>query len=209
MTRLTSLILPIFLFPVLFLIADPVISDPKDLDSIRARLGNKAIVHADFTQVKSLEAFKRPISSSGHLVVSQDQGVLWQVESPYQVTFVVKGEAFLEVHPDGSVRSRGTEGVRSQSHISRLFGALFSGNARELEKYFSVRGYAGDEHWQLELFPREEMAHYLKVVAITGADFVDDISIEEAGGDAIKITFSHQSGSEPLSDDERRLFALE
>lgn len=209
MTRVTYLILPFFLFLALFLIADSVTADSKDMDSIKARLGNKAIVHADFTQVKSLEAFKRPINSSGHLVVSQAKGILWQIESPYRVTFVFKEEAFIEVDPDGSVRARGSEGVRSQSYISRLFGALFSANVMELEKYFSVRGFESDEHWQLELHPMEEMANYLKVVAIKGAGFVDDIFIEEAGGDTIKITFSNQSSSEPLSDEESRLFALE
>jgi hypothetical protein len=189
--------------------AAPVIANSNDLDSIKARLGKNTVVHADFTQIKTLEAFKRPINSSGRLVVSQEHGVLWQVESPYQVTFVVKKDAFREIYADGTVKDRGSEGARSHSHISRLFEALFSGNTQELGKYFSVSGSENNGYWQLGLYPLEKMTRFLKNVVINGADYVDDITIEEAGGDAIKITFSHQSGSEPLSDDERRLFALE
>ncbi len=209
MKRLTSLILPIFLFPVLCLAADSIADDYKDLDSIRARLSKNTIVHADFTQIKTLEAFNRPVKSSGRLVVSQKQGILWQVRSPYQVTFVVKKGAFLEVHKDGTVKNRGSGGVRSYSHISRLFEALFSVNAQELKKYFQIKGLEGEERWQLELVPLEDMVKYLKSVVITGTDFVDDISIEEPRGDTILVTFSNQSGNNPLTDDETRLFILE
>lgn len=209
MKRLASLILPMFLFPVLCLAADPASDDFKDLDRIRARLSNNTIVHADFTQTKTLEALNRPVHSSGRLVVSQDQGVLWQVGSPYQVTFVVKRDAFLEVHGGGTVKDRGSGGVRSHSHISRLFEALFSVNAQELRKHFRIKVLEGERGWQLELVPLENMAKYLKFVVIMGTDFVDDVSIEEPMGDTIKVRFSNQSGNNPLTADEKRLFTLE
>jgi len=179
------------------------------LESVKDRLSGSKVVHADFKQTKKIDALEKPIHSLGRVVVHQDRGVLWYVESPYKVTFIITQGAFKELHADGTIRDRGRNGARSRSQVSGLFQALFTGDISEMQKYFEISATTEDDHWTLELQPKEIMDRYLDGVLVSGADYVGSLLVEEAGGDSVEVIFSNQTSDVPLTEEEEQLLGME
>ena len=180
---------------------------PATMASIGEQIERQAVIRADFVQTKQMAALKRPLVTSGRLIFARQAGVLWQIEKPYRMSYVLGETRLVEIGADGARRVREARDVPGLAQVGRVFRALLGANDAALRDYFdaTVQGDAG--HWTMTLKPRApQLAQYLGALQLSGGRYVDEISIIEAGGDHTRIVFSNSRGSDELEAAEAALF---
>ena len=177
------------------------------LERIGMRIQQYQVVRADFTQTKQMTAMKRPLVTAGRLVFSRKHGVLWQIEEPFRMSYVLGEDKIVEIGSDGIRRERSLREVPGLIQVGRVFRALLGANSNALREYFeaTVRGEAG--RWEIDLTPRQpQLAQFLTGLHLSGSDFVDILRINEAGGDVTQIRFYNSQGATVPSAAELLLF---
>jgi hypothetical protein len=178
-------------------------------EALTAHLKNTPMLHVEFTQTRTLAALSRPLKTTGRLVLAKDQGVIWQVRKPLNLTYVVGPKGMLEVGPDGKAKLKSAKDVPMVAQMGRILRALLQGQWSALEDYFTIRGEGKAERWKILLVPKQQTATFLKGVQVTGGRFIERIHVDEVSGDGMDLVFDHPRTDEPLSDEELRLFRFE
>ena len=187
--------------------AEPAPADA--LARIGAQIEQHAVVRAEFTQSKQMAAMKRPLVTSGHLVYSRQHGVLWQIEQPFRMSYVLGEDKIVEIGADGVRRERGLRDVPGLAQVGRIFRAMLGANTNALREYFDATVQGDPAKWEIELKPRQpQLAQFLSGLQLSGGRFVDSIRINEAGGDATQIRFRNSQGTGAPSDAELQLFGV-
>ena len=182
-------------------------AEPDTLARIGAHIEQHPVIRCEFTQTKTLAAMKRPLVTTGRLVYSRQLGVLWQIEQPYRMTYVLAPDKIVEIGSDGSRRERGLRDVPGLAQVGRIFRAMLSANTAELEQYFSATAQGDTKKWEITLTPRQpQLAQVLTGLQLSGGRFVDAIRMSEAGGDSTSIRFHNPQGATAPSEAEMRLF---
>lgn len=183
------------------------------LNQIGAQIEQFQVVRAEFVQTKQMAALKRPLVTSGHLTFSRQHGVLWQIEKPYRVSYVLGETKIVEIGGSGgdSVRRvRETRDVPGLAQVGRVFRAMLGANSDTLREYFDVAAQGTPAQWSIALTPRQsQLARFLSGMQLTGGRFVEEIRISEAGGDDTRIRLSNSQGAAALNDAEATLFGTE
>ncbi|MDR1275176.1 MAG: outer membrane lipoprotein carrier protein LolA [Candidatus Accumulibacter sp.] len=206
-----------FSFLVLFTLfasvcLDAFAVDTAAIDRVREGVDRSPVVRARFEQTKTIRSLKRPLVVSGRLVFSQRHGVLWAIDAPYRITYVLGEDRVAEIDDAGTRRERASSELPGFSQVSRVFRALLSAKTQVLGEYFDVRVKTsaegeGTAPWELVLTPRQDhLARFLSGMRVSGARFVENLSIDEAGGNRSEIRFFDTRGDGALSGDERALF---
>ena len=183
------------------------VDTPDTLARIGAQIEQHAVIRAEFTQRKQIAAMKRPLLTSGRLVYSRELGVLWQIEQPLRISYVLGDERIVEIDADGVRRERGVRDVPGLAQIGRVFRAMLSANSAALREHFAVTVSGDPAQWEIELRPRSaQLAQFLTRLQLSGGRFVSDIGVVEAGGDTTQISLRNTHGVGALSDAEARLF---
>jgi hypothetical protein len=145
-------------------------AEPDLLERIGAQIGQHAVVRAEFTQTRQMAAMKRPLATSGRLVYARQQGVLWQIEQPYRIGYVLGEERIAEIAADGTRRERRVRDVPGLAQVSRVLRALFGAEAAVLREHFEVTQRGDVTKWELELKPRQpQLAQFLSVAGVRRA----------------------------------------
>lgn len=177
------------------------------LEDLSARVAQHPVVRAEFTQTKQMAAMKRPLVTRGRLTFSRSQGVLWQIEQPYRMTYVLGETRIVEIGSDGARKVRETRDVPGLAQVGRVFHAMLGANPAALREHFDVTGQGDLNRWNLELKPRQaQLAQFLSGLQLSGGRFVEDIRIGEAGGDSTQIRFGNSQGAGALTEAEAQLF---
>jgi len=170
--------------------ADPAAQDL--LAQVRQRVQDANVVRGEFDQQKAVKGFKQPLNSSGDFIVARGKGIVWHVRRPFESVLVVK--------PD-SLQSRGSDGkltlqMRAQDEpvlrtVNAMLFAVMSANLTELAQRFEVSGNVTPKGWALHLVPRDAtLAQWLTAVDLQGNQFVQEVRLQEARGDASVIRIS-------------------
>ncbi|MDR1709862.1 MAG: outer membrane lipoprotein carrier protein LolA [Candidatus Accumulibacter sp.] len=176
------------------------------LDEIAQTVAAYPLVRAEFVQEKRMAAMKRPLVTRGRLVFSRTHGVLWQIESPYRMTYVLNETRLVEIAADGARRTREAREAPGFERVDRVFRAMLGANPEALREHFDAAGRIDAGRWTLDLKPRGPAAQFIESMRLAGGRFVERIEIEEAGGDAAAIDFLHPQGAQAPAEDEERLF---
>lgn len=177
------------------------------LEDLSARVAQYPVVRAEFTQTKQMAAMKRPLVTRGRLTFSRSQGVLWQIEQPFRMIYVLGETRIVEIGNDGARKVRETRDVPGLAQVGRVFHAMLGANPAALREHFDVTGQGDADRWSLELKPRQaQLAQFLNGLQLSGGRFVEDIRIGEAGGDSTQIRFANSQGAETLNEAEIQLF---
>ena len=177
------------------------------LRQIGAQIEQHAVVRAEFVQTKQIAAVKRTLVTMGRLTFSRTQGVLWQIEQPYRLSYVFSEERIVEIGSDGKRRVRETREVPGLTQSGRVVGAVLVANSDALREHFEVTAQGDPAKWAIGLKPRQtQLAQYLSGMQLSGGRFVEEIRINEAGGDGTQIRFSNSHGADALSEAEMSLF---
>lgn len=182
-----------------------------DLNSIEAALSKTKIVRADFVQQRELQGFDRPLSSSGHVLYSQHEGILWQQTAPFALTIIIDDSGIVQKSPGTTPQELKAADNPMMHAFSVLLKAMLSADSQALQQFFSLKLTAdaqNAENWQLELTPSAApIDKIFSRIVLTGSDRVENIEMFDLAGDATRIKFSnHDLSSAPLSAEERADF---
>lgn len=180
---------------------------PPSADALTAHLKDFSLLHVDFTQTRTLAALSRPLKSSGSMVLSKEQGVLWQIRKPLTLGFVITPKGLAEVGADGKVRLKTAKDAPVVAQMGRILQSLLQGKWSALEDFFTVRGEGNPGQWKILLTPKPQTAAFLKGIQISGGRFIQRVHVDEAGGDSMELVFERPRTADPLTAAEARLLA--
>lgn len=185
-------------------------ADAEALARITARVGQPPVIRAEFVQTRQMVSMKRPLTSSGRLTYSRKHGVLWQIEQPYRMSYILSDERIVEIASDGSRKERSARDVPGLAQVGRVFRAMLGANTAALQDYFDATVQGDNSAWTIVLKPRQaQLAQFLSGMQIAGSQFVDSITISEAGGDSSNIRFRNTQGVDAPNTAELKLFGAE
>jgi hypothetical protein len=165
-------------------------------DQVVARLASYPVVRADFVQERMLPSLARPVTSSGRMVLSPEQGLLWRVEEPVQVAMVFTASG----HPGAGA---------AQAEMGRLVRAILTGDLRELRSTFALEAQGELERWTIRLLPKaRELAQYLRKIELAGGKHLEAIAIDEASGERLVVRMRNFSVAAELEPAERKALSL-
>lgn len=165
-------------------------------ERVLARLASYPVVRADFVQERRLPSLARPVMSSGRMVLSREQGLLWQVEEPVKVAMVFTA-------------SGAATGGAAQAEMARLVRAILSGDLGELRSTFALEPQGDLERWTIRLLPKaRELAQHLRTIELAGGKHLETIAIDEASGERLIVRMHNFTVAAELQAAERKALSL-
>ncbi|MGE5489797.1 MAG: LolA family protein [Actinomycetota bacterium] len=199
------------LIAILFLAVATLAQAAPSADDLAARLNQrleqKPVLRAEFVQEKQMAAFKKPLVTRGRLVFVRGLGVLWKIESPLKLTYVLTDDRIVEIGEDGNAQSRTAQDLPGLAQVGRVFRALLGAQTGVLKDIFAISGDGSADAWRLALTPKPgPVGQYMRQIQLAGGRHVDRIRIEEANGDSTTITFRNTAEDDAPSAEERARF---
>ncbi len=173
---------------------------------IAGQLAEKGGVRTHFRQTQTLAALSSPLVSTGALVFERDSGVIWRIDTPYRVTYVIGDTSVKKIDAEGhsstSAPARG-----SMAQVSRMMRALLSGDLSALYSQFDVAASGTPARWRLRLTPNQpQLAQFVKALRMEGDAYLRMLEVIGANGDTTRIEFSGSEPVDALTPAERALF---
>jgi len=180
---------------------------PSLVDQIAAQTNATPVLRASFVQTKTMAALRRPLISSGQLLLSRERGLAWHIEAPLRVTYLLSERGVTEIDAQGARRTRDARDLPGLAQISRTFQALLGGNLDALRESFDINAQGTPEAWRLVLLPRQrQTATFLRQLELTGGQHVESITVVEAQGDRTVMQMSHIGSDTALTAAEAAQF---
>lgn len=166
------------------------------------------VVRARFTQTRTMSALKKPLITRGTLIYSRRDGVLWRIEAPYAVTYVLGESRVAEIGADGTRRERDAREIPGLAQVAKVFRALLGSDVAVLHNLFDAKASGGPDRWEIALTPHvPEVKRHLNGMRLTGGRFVEMVQVDEAGGDVTRLNLHDTRGDQGLTPEEFALFA--
>ena len=166
------------------------------VESVQARLANQPpALRGEFEQQRTLRGARRALVSRGEFLILRDRGVLWRTREPAASSLVITPTTLRAVGADGRVQQQlAAASVPGLREFTQLMLALLAGDLRALSTQFRIDGELdGEQGWALLLEPlAPAVAAQMARVRVDGDRFVQQVTIDEAGGDRVQIRFSAQ-----------------
>lgn len=179
----------------------PAQNTQDTLTQIAAQIDQYPVVKARFTQTRKMLALKRPLVTTGQFVFAREYGVLWQIEQPYRISYVLGEDKIIEIGSDGSRKERSAKDVPGFAQVGRVFRAMLGAHTGILNEYFDVSVEGNIKQWTIRLKPKQaQLAAFLGNMRLSGAQHVESIVIDEASGDRTEILFQEIKGFDALNE---------
>ena len=194
-------------------------ANKTDLLSLSQQLSPSEQAKGKFTQYRYLKVLKKPLMSQGEFVFAKDLGVIWQQNTPFSSTLILKDKQLIQIDSQGNINVNDASQAGSGSQMSdvmpTLLNALLSGDINALEQHFELSlklaAKATDSskkpnqapNWQLGLKPIDAMlAKAMPKMVLSGNTQIHSLVLFSANGDRSQIEFSAIDES-PLSHDDK------
>ncbi len=142
-----------------------------DVAALIARLAKPAPATVPFTEVRFSALLREPLVVSGQLVYAGPQSLDRQVTEPYQEQTEIRGETVRMQREGQPARSFGLQRAPELRGLLTGLSALLAGDARAIERDFSVAASGDQQQWQLELTPLDKrIARRLKLIRAQGRE---------------------------------------
>jgi outer membrane lipoprotein carrier protein LolA len=187
------------------LIAQIAHAEGLTIQQIASHLSKESIIHADFDQTRKLAALTRPVKSTGKVVVAGKQGIIWQIDYPYSVKYVITMERVIEIDADGTRKPDSTGNGQPLQQTAKLIGSLMDLNDKILSENFTINTSGDINSWTIMLVPNPSLSRFIKIIKMQGSSFMETVQITDAQGDSIHLKFYHVRKDEPLSAEELKL----
>ncbi len=179
------------------------------IDTISQKLAETSRLQSSFTQTRQLAALKKPLVIQGHMIFAREQGVLWKIEKPYRMTYVMTAKGVREIQADGSYKDRAAANIPGIGSVEGLFRGILTAERDILAQHFNAKTTGDINAWTLSLLPKNAtLQKALKEVTLEGGDQVKAVRIQEINGDDTKIKFSELEPLKELSKEDAALLAL-
>lgn len=189
------------------LLASPSLAG-EPIASIDRLLAKPKVLCGRFDQTKQLVGLKNPLLSNGRFCVVAEKGVLWRSLQPFAQTLRLTRDEVVQWQGDRVILRLEARQEPALRMINGLLFSVLAGDFDQLEKHFQLDGSIRAGAWSVKLKARESgVAKVIRAIALDGAAYVKNITIEETNGDRTRIVFSAlQSGEQAMSGDEAALF---
>ncbi len=150
-------------------------------------------MEAQFTQIKELQAFKEPVTSTGTLVYDRGGKVVWSYRTPARMNFELSGSTARIVYPDlGEEQEFNLEAdERFRPMVESMFVWL-NGDMTTVNDAYEMG--AGPEPRTLQMTPRSELIKgFVQRIVLHYEEGlqVDEVHIYEPDGDSTIIRFTY------------------
>jgi hypothetical protein len=182
---------------------------PDAFAPMQERLQRSPLLRADFRQERQLRILRRPLISSGRMVLLEGQGVLWQVADPHPVTYLIRPGEVLEWEGEAAPRRVGMAAVPGFRLLTQVFLAALAGDLTGLGAAFTPETLPADNGWRVKLTPKSaELSEIISSLEVAGDRYVEEVHLHEARGDAVRFTFTDfHTGPARLDAAEASYFA--
>jgi hypothetical protein len=184
----------------------PCVASAFGLDELQTQLRATPIVRGHFVQQKFLRSLPQPLTSRGDFTLSQGQGLLWLLRSPFAQE--------LRITPDGI--SRRDEQGRWQAlpqqmgagRETRLFLAVLAGDTRGLQENFNIALKGDAAAWTMTMTPSSALLRQIfEAIVIQGGSVVNRIELRETQGDRTVLQLQDSQADTRLTAEEQRSYA--
>ncbi|MET2524711.1 outer membrane lipoprotein carrier protein LolA [Ralstonia pseudosolanacearum] len=191
-------------------LANPVLADDtRDstvVSQVAAQLGRARGVRARFTQTQTLLSMQRPLVSAGTLLFSRERGVIWQIEQPLHLTYVVTEAGVRTLDAAGKAVPGSQRNAAGIAQVSRMMRAMLGGDLSAMYSQFDVAAQGTPAHWRLRLTPTQpQLAQALRGLDLHGDTYVRGITIRAVSGDETRLEFTDSASVDTLSPAELAL----
>lgn len=108
-----------------------------------------------FLELRGSSLLKAPLRISGRYLRPDADTLVRDVASPYQETTTLRGGEVRIERKGQSTRRFQLSRAPELASLQSSFGALLSGDRRELERHYALSATGTTGHWQLLLTPRD------------------------------------------------------
>ncbi|MUK71335.1 LolA family protein [Aliivibrio fischeri] len=177
------------------------------VDDLQQQLAKSTLVRGDFKQVRTMQMFAQPLSTTGTFLLDHEKGLLWQQTEPFPIALTltqnnlrqsINGEAQVMTDSDNPMAF----------YFTRLFLSLFKGDTESIKENFTLQLTGEKDAWTLILTPtKAPIDSVFKTIKIEGNDYLNRVVLSEVRGDVTEMVFTNQS-TEPatLTEEELRVF---
>ena len=178
----------------LVLVSSPVFAQGWDLDALMRELAAVPASRSRFVETRHVALLTRPLELKGSLSYERPNRLTKHVESPFEETLTVDGEALSLVN-----RTKGEQrfiSLREQPALRALVEsvrATLAGDRAQLERHYRMQLTGPRNAWRLRLVPREaQLKGYVESILISGdAARLQRIEVAEGSGDSSVMTILH------------------
>jgi hypothetical protein len=170
------------------------------------RLQPGEVLRGHFDQTHYMKNATKPVESEGHFVLAPDYGLIWAMEKPIPITFVVTAAGMTQAV--GGVPLFHEDATRAGTFI-RLVGMVtdvMGGNWDSVGKNFVVQSSGDHRKWTVKITPKPatDAEKVMKLVTVNGAERVEGAKLIEQSGSEDKITFTNQTitKGKPTAEEE-------
>ena len=179
------------------------------LEDVQKRFAEQNSVRAEFTQERRIKSINTPLISTGKMILSRDNGLFWQQQSPFVTTLILRDDAMIqriEGLPDQIITA---DSNPQMFQFNALLKALVKADKPLLEHNFTLNFLAlAQEKWQLTLTPTTTPLDKLFTeIQLQGDRVLNSVILIDKQGDSTTIRFhAHQLTPATLTPDEVRHF---
>jgi outer membrane lipoprotein carrier protein len=194
---------------------DPVFAHPLN-DSSRAslsasfgRLSDKPVVSGSFTQTKRIKRLGRNLVSKGDFLFSVEDGVYWNIRSPYPSTLILTAKRLVQRSATGEESVMDSSDNLVFKRIAGTMQSVFSGDLSALEDEFSVYFQGDLSAWHVGLVPKEKTVRdVIASIVVEGSESITNLKLAEGSGDVVSYAFTTAKTADGLTEAERGLFVF-
>lgn len=171
---------------------------------IQQQLSDAPVLRGEFVQTRELAGLKKPLKSSGRMLVDKTRGVLWKTEKPIAGTLRISRQEIVQKDGQQILMRLSAEKEPVVKTVGSVLFSLFSGDLATLEHYFSHTGSLqrrdGQRGWELQLTPREPaLARLIQRIELKGGSTAEEVVLRAESGDLTRIEFRRVSTANTLS----------
>ncbi|PLV62105.1 outer membrane lipoprotein carrier protein LolA [Erwinia sp. B116] len=181
----------------------------ETLETLQQRFASQPVVRASFEQLRQISGMAQPLTSRGQLLIARDKGLWWQQVQPFPLTLLLDEKRMVQVMNGQPPEIVTAESNPQMFQFNHLLRALFQADRQVLEQNFTLDFKSlGGERWRLVLTPvTTPLDKLFTTITLQGAEYLDQIALDDRQGDRTAITFSQQRLTPAsLSDEERQRF---
>lgn len=174
---------------ILFLL--PIRAHAFSVSELHATLSTPAVLRGNFVQTRTMSMLSSPLRSTGHFVMSKQQGLIWQQTQPFAVTMVLTQDVLKQRIPGQAEQLIHAADNPMLFYFSTLFLSLFQAQEAVLASHFTLDLTGKKTAWTLTLTPKSAPLNKLfSQITLRGAHTISSLSLHEVRGDITRISFS-------------------
>jgi hypothetical protein len=127
--------------------------DAVDTAWILARLERPAPMRTAFVEVRDSPLLRAPLRIAGEYRRPDADTLVREVRAPYAETTTIRAGTVQIARPGKSTRSFALSRAPELAGLGASFGALLSGDRRQLEQHYRIASRGSRQHWTLTLTP--------------------------------------------------------